>query len=508
VYDGAGNIKQSQTFTYDVHGNLSSNSISPVANVGAPGNLTTSYIYNANGTVNTFTDLNGAQTTYAYNGTGGCNNGFATSVTKPLGLINTYTFDCNGAVVATVKDANQQLTTFAYNDPLWRLTSTTDPLTVASTQYSTNSTENILTFGTSTVDLLNRTDALGRVVSTQRRQGPTAANGDTTVMQYDSNGRQSFSSLAFSCAWGSTSCFSSIGTSQSYDALDRPVGTADSGNGNLSTAFVSQDTLLTLGPAPTGESVKKVQSERDGLGRLKSMCQVSASTGNTSCGQATGGFNGFVTAYNYDTAADLISETRSSSSASQSRTFTYDAIRRLLTATYPESGMTQLFYDTAPSAPGAPCPGTYNGDLVKKYDANGNTTCYTYDALHRILSVTYAGPNSNGSNKYFVYDSATVNGIAMQNGKGRTVEAYTATTQAGTKITDVGYSYDVLGRLTDVYESTPHSGGYYHVNASFWANGSLNVLNGGTSKLPGLPTFTYGVDGEGVARPQFLPAAV
>jgi RHS repeat-associated protein len=498
VYDSANNIKQSQAFTYDTHGNLISNIISPVANVGAPGNLTKSYIYNANGTLNTFTDVNGAQTTYAYNGTGGCNNGFATTVTKPLGLIETYTFDCNGAVIASARDANQQLTTFGYNDPLWRLTSKTDPLTnVATTHYSTNSTESLLNFGTSTIDLLNRTDSLGRVIVAQRRQGPAAANGDTTITTYDSNGRPLFSSLPFSCAWGSTSCSNAIGRSVSYDALNRVTGATDSGGSSLNTVFSSQDMVSTLGPAPAGELVKKAQSEQDGLGRKKSKCLISGSTSNTLCSQATGGYSGYPTAYNYDTVDNVLSETRSSSSGSQSKSFTYDALGRVLTAAYPESGTTQLFYDTAPSTPGAACPGTYNGDLVKEYDANGNTICYTYDGLHRTLSITYTGPNSIGVNKYFVYDTATVNGAAMQNGTGRIVEAYTAATQGGTKITDIGYSYDVVGQLTDVYESTPHSGGYYHVNASFWPNGAVNVLNGGTSKLPGLPTITYGLDGEG-----------
>jgi RHS repeat-associated protein len=47
--------------------------------------------------------------------------------------------------------------------------------------------------------------------------------------------------------------------------------------------------------------------------------------------------------------------------------------------------------------------------------------------------------------------------------------------------------------VSDVYESTPNSGGYYHVNQTYWANGVLNQLSG----LSALPTITYGVDGEG-----------
>ena len=47
-------------------------------------------------------------------------------------------------------------------------------------------------------------------------------------------------------------------------------------------------------------------------------------------------------------------------------------------------------------------------------------------------------------------------------------------------------------------EWTQHSGGYYRASASYWADGTLNVLNG-----PGLPALAYGgssgsgLDGEG-----------
>ena len=44
-----------------------------------------------------------------------------------------------------------------------------------------------------------------------------------------------------------------------------------------------------------------------------------------------------------------------------------------------------------------------------------------------------------------------------------------------------------------VYESTPNSGGYYHITQTYWANGAPDVL----SNLTGVPTITYGVDGEG-----------
>jgi RHS repeat-associated protein len=168
----------------------------------------------------------------------------------------------------------------------------------------------------------------------------------------------------------------------------------------------------------------------------------------------------------------------------------------------PENGLTQYFNDTDPGTVGTACPGPYNGDLVKRYDAVGNTTCYAYDSLHRVTSITYSGSYASSTpNKYFVYDSATVNGATMANAKGHLAEAYTATCSTCSRITDEGFSYSVRGEVADIYQMTPHSGGYYHVNAIYWAHGVLNQLSG----LPGLPTVSYGVDGEG--RPYSTSAA-
>ena len=156
----------------------------------------------------------------------------------------------------------------------------------------------------------------------------------------------------------------------------------------------------------------------------------------------------------------------------------------------PEAGLVQFFYDTAPSSPGVACPGTANGKLVKRYDARGNTTCYAYDSIGRTSSVVYSGPGSTGVNKYFKYDAATVNGQTMLKATEKMAEAYTATSVNGTKVTDLGFSYSVLGQVTDLYESTPNSGGYYHTTATYYGNGAVNTLGG----VPGKPTWSFGLD--------------
>src|SRR5205807_6761813 len=58
------------------------------------------------------------------------------------------------------------------------------------------------------------------------------------------------------------------------------------------------------------------------------------------------------------------------------------------------------------------------------------------------------------------------------------------------------FSYSARGELTDVYQSSTNSGGYYHTTAAYFANGTISSLSG----IPGQATWTFGVDGKG--RPQ------
>jgi RHS repeat-associated protein len=86
----------------------------------------------------------------------------------------------------------------------------------------------------------------------------------------------------------------------------------------------------------------------------------------------------------------------------------------------------------------------------------------------------------------------------MQYTKGRLSEAYTVAHGAGcaaAKITDEGFSYNKRGDLADFYESTPHSGGYYHTTADYFPNGKLKSLSG----VPGQSAIAYGVDSMGRA---------
>ena len=253
--------------------------------------------------------------------------------------------------------------------------------------------------------------------------------------------------------------------------------------------------LITVGPAPSGEVAKQRQLQYDPLGHLTSVCELSSPGGSGACGQYIPQ-NGFFTAYTVDPLGNITQTVQgSNTSTPETRTYQYDALSRLVSETNPESGTTTYNYDSSPH-----CAASSPGDLIWKSDAVGNLTCYNYDALHRLTISSYGGPYQPSTpSHYFVYDSATVNGAAMSNGGGRMVEAYTITT--GGKITDLGFSYTKRGEVSDTYEMTPHSGGYYHLTASYFPNGQIN-----TFASAGLtPSLTYNVDGEG--RPWTMSAS-
>src|SRR2546430_9314249 len=119
-------------------------------------------------------DVNGSASTVTYNypnAASTCGNAFPTSISEPLGLSRSMTWNCTGGVQLTTKDENNQPTTTAYSDAnFWRPASLTDPLTnVTSFGYSTSNPAGItqsLTFNASQSIAYTGTgfDGLGRPI--------------------------------------------------------------------------------------------------------------------------------------------------------------------------------------------------------------------------------------------------------------------------------------------------------------------------------------------------------
>jgi RHS repeat-associated protein len=290
-------------------------------------------------------------------------------------------------------------------------------------------------------------------------------------------------------------------TTTQYDAIGRPFTVTDGGGGTTSYTYIQNDVLQSIGPTPTFQK----QLQYDGLGRLTSVCEITSASGSGSCNQVNSGQNGFFTTYtySYNSSGNLIVTVKQNTQTNaiggtQTRTYTYDGLNRLISETNPEWGPGTANYTYDSDSTGQ-CSGPYNGDLVKKVDNAGNVTCFTYDSLHRKLTATYLASNPNPApNKTFVYDTTSfscTSNSGYPNGsyvKGRLAEGFTGI--SSNKVTDTAYCYSPRGEISDEYELIPNTTTYYHTTASYWANGVVSALNGVSQHANG---WTFGVDGEG-----------
>lgn len=469
---------------------------------GGTNYLTKSFSYNPNGTIHIATDVNNAQTSYTY---GDCNGTLPTAIGEPLSLQRSMIWDCNGGVVTSATDENSQITTYAYavsgvGDPFYRVLSVTDPLqNKTSYTYTATTLDSRMLFNNnaSVAETLQTTDGLGKAHVSQRRQTPSGNNYDSVEADYDLNGRPDRVTVTYTGTAGQTSS-TAYATTTTYDGLNRPLSVMDGGGGTATFTYPANDILQVLGPAPSGENTKQRQFEYDGLGRLTSVCEVTAGTTSwpgTACAQNSSQ-TGYRTSYAYNALGQLTGVTQNAQgSSTQTRSYNYDALGRLLSETNPETGQTSpgtVSYTYDSDSSGA-CSGTYNGDLVKRVDNAVNVTCYAYDALHRVTSITYpSGPQSGVTKKKtFLYDTTTFNCPNGANVAGRLAEAYTGSSTS--KVVDTAGCYDADGNITDEYQSSPNSGGSYHEQFAWWANGTLESVSG----LPSMPSITYGLEGEG-----------
>lgn len=482
--------------SYDPNGNLTR----IATYTGPPENvwLYKYFGYDTNGAVNSVKDVNGTSTTYTNTA---CQNAFPTTVATGS-LSKTITWDCVGGVETSITDENSHKSTYSHADPFWRLTSTTvasgDALQATTNNsypvFPTTATyETSLLFNSnnSTLDTVTTVDVLGRPYLVQNRQSPTSSNYDTTYQQYDANGRVSKVFLPCSAALGGTCSGSSIKTL--FDALNRTTSVTDGGNGMVSYTYTNNDVLQKISPAPAGENAKSKSIEYDAMGRLTSVCEITGTTNGGGICNQTNTQTGYWTTYLWD-ALHLNSVTQSAQGGtSQSRGFTWDYLGRMLKENNPESGTTQYFWDSVTPD----CGSQTNGDISETKNNAGGIICYSHDSLHRLQTTS-----ANGSGcRVLAYDSTTTpanplpTGVTVANTAGELVEAYTATScSGGSPITDEWFSYSSRGELTDVYESTPNSGGYYHSKAQYFPNGNPSSL----SAIPHQTApWSFGIDGEG-----------
>jgi RHS repeat-associated protein len=378
---------------------------------------------------------------------------FPTSATNALGQTTTNAYDFNTGLLTSTTDPNLKQTTYSY-DNLWRPNLVVSPDGGQSTNcytdlggstcaqagppYQLVTTSSISTTPTVVNETTTTTfDGLGRVSQTALNSDPDGVTYAATT--YDALGRPTQTYNPTRCASLTTNCGESTwGVSTTfYDAFGKPClvvppgGTLPSGN-NCPTTQPSNDVFTSYSgnaTTVTDQAGKSRRSVTDGLGRLIQVFEDPA------------GLN-YETDYTYDALSNLTRVDQwggpKGNAGDRVRSFVYDSLSRLTSATNPESGTISYSYDA-------------NGNLLQKTSPAPNQTgsatvtlSYCYDALNRLTGKAYTAQTcSNGLLpspliSYF-YDQSSYNGLSIANGIGRRTGM---SDQAGSE----AWSYDTLGR--------------------------------------------------------------
>jgi RHS repeat-associated protein len=440
------------TYTqYDIAGNV-------VKTIDAGGNAAT-FLYSdcfgaPNGEAETSTDpteLGATTKTFA----------FATEVRNSLNQSTFVQFDYYLGQAVDAKDVNGVLASGYFNDSLDRTTDVRRAVGTTlenRTVYSYDDTNRITTTTNdrdSNADgiLISKLlyDQLGRTIETRQYEGGT--NYIATQTQYDALGKPFKNSNPFR-PWQSESA---LWTTQTFDALGRVISVTTPDSAVVATSYSGNSVTAT------DQTGKQRKSVTDSLDRV---IQVYEAPNDAN-------FN-YLTSYAYDTLDNLTTVTQ----GSQTRTFVYDSLTRLTSATNPENGTTTYQYDN-------------NGNLLVKTDGRAVSTHIAYDALNRITRRWYNGSSSVSATTHnspslpsgvgardeakFYYDSQTLPVGAPSYSRGAAVGHLVAQTYGASANGDY-YAYDALGMSTLKIQRT----------------GTVNYQLSATYNLSGAPTsITY-----------------
>jgi RHS repeat-associated protein len=308
------------------------------------------------------------------------------------------------------------------------------------------------------------TDGFGRTIESRTRH----PQGDVKVTTiYDALGRVSQTSNPHRN--GETPVY----TTTTYDLAGRVAAVTTPDNAVVSTTYSGNQVTVT------DQAGKRRRSETDALGRL---IKVTEDPGNLN----------YETYYSYDALDNL----RLVTQGAQTRTFAYDSLSRLTSATNPESGTMTYAYDP-------------NGNLIEKTDARGVRTTMTYDAHNRARSKVYTGLTPAGTAAanvtppvfYFYDDYSTLpSGAPAWPGtpsKGRMTGVTYGTGSEGTY-----YKYDAAGRIATNHQrqgTSNYATAYTYNRAgavTLEARGNPvrrrnSMSYDGAGRLLGMSTFVY-----------------
>lgn len=325
-------------------------------------------------------------------------------------FITTTVYDFNTGRVMSTTDANAQLTSYDYTDPLNRTKQVTAPngTRVRYNYFDTSGDLHVQVLtdeDTRSIETRKYFDKLGRTVRSFLYDGAGSMPWSVTDTYYDSLGRVAQVSHPYRASTPSagvpTTCY--LCTTSGYDALGRVLSVTTPDNAQVSTSYgANTSTNGTLGTTVTvtdqfckvtdSTCIKRQRrSLTDALGRLVRVDEPDTNSGNL------GDLSSAIQPTNY--TYDLLGNLKRVDQAQQHRYFLYDSLSRLIRARNPEQSannaltLNDPFQD--PAYPNNTWSMAYaydaNSNLTTKVDARNITTTYLYDALNRNKSVSYSG---------------------------------------------------------------------------------------------------------------------
>jgi RHS repeat-associated protein len=350
-------------------------------------------------------------------------------------FIGTHILSFFGISLPVVKYPDTGKLTYTYCDQ-----GTCSPMhSVTATALQNSCTTGAATNSIVTDDLY---DGLGRATTHQLHAGSDIIY---TSKVFDNLGR------VFQQSNPSTSLPSPPSTQIAYDALSRPVLTTAPDGAKTYTGYAGNQTF-TRDPAKKWRKIAN-----DAAGRLTQVVEDETAPATSSDAQPnpfaylkdpdlshTG--TDVTTNYRYGALDNLLGVCQGASfnpagscTGTQARTFGYDALGRLTSATNPESGLISYTYDN-------------NGNLVSSKDAGGAVRCNgTVDASGNCTAA-YDGLNRPAGRTYFPAGTPAVtytyDDPAVPNSFGR----LTATSTAASTTSIL--AYDAVGRVTQSKQKT------------------------------------------------------
>lgn len=233
-------------------------------------------------------------------------------------------------------------------------------------------------------------DGLGRKTRERVLSDPSGA--DLTDTTYNAIGRVQSVSNPYRTSGDPTDGF----TSYLYDALGRKTYECEPGGIESTSCNPSASGTTSLHWSYSGNVVifqdgngNQWQWTSDGLGRLTNVVEPGSLVTN----YLYDALNNLTCAAQNGTNTTAFSTCAAAPATWRPRSFSYDSLSRLISATNPETGTVGYTYDPI-------------GNVSTKTDARGVETGYAYDALNRLYAKTYTNAPAGTLSSCYQYGTS------------------------------------------------------------------------------------------------------